>query len=513
MRGLIVFAVVALALTLDAPSGAAAGDRVALIIGNGAYRANVPLSNPPNDAAAMDAALRSIGFDVATVRDADHRTMAQAIRSFGDRAAGAEVALFFYAGHGLQMFGENFLIPVDAQIEEPNDLHYEAFTLSLVLAEMEEGGPGLSVVVLDACRNNPMVRRLARFSDNLGRSVGVGDGLARTRAGTGTLIAYATAPGELALDGDGRHSPFTQALVRWVVEPDLEVGLMFRRVRESVVDSTDGVQVPWVEESIIGEFYFNPGEGGPVAQTIAPPDGARTPSAEVVFWESVRDSGDPADFEAYLGRYPDGTFAALARNRLDELHAPGPASPPSTAAPRPQREDRAVAALVAAQTLDRRLGREQRRRVQEALTRMGFYGGRIDGVFGVGVRTAIRRYQDVLGTDETGFLTREEMDRLLTGRSAGPAPAAAATPAGPSLTVRNRGTTPLLELYAAPVAHGRWDRNRIGAGGLPPGREVVVPLGEYGNVCDFDIRAVDADRTIRESWGVDVCREPRVEFF
>jgi uncharacterized caspase-like protein len=527
MRGWIVFAFVVLALTLAAPVGAA-GDRVALVIGNGAYRAATPLPNPPNDAAAMDRALRSVGFDVVTVRDAEYQLMSRAIREFGDRATGAEVALFFYAGHGLQVSGHNFLLPVNAQIDELGDLRYEAFTLSLVLAELEDADPGLSVVVLDACRNNPITRQLARQSEVLGRSAGVNEGLARTEAATGTLIAYATAPGELALDGDGRHSPFTEALTRWVVEPDLEVGLMFRRVRETVVEMTEGAQVPWVEESILGEFYFNPGSGGQAPQTVAAPGAAGAPSAEVVFWESIRDSDDPADFQAYLGRYPTGTFAALARNRLDELQNGGPGAPPPTAAPRPP-SDPAVAQLAAAQTLERGLSRDQRRQVQEALSREGIYGGRVNGVFGVGMRSAIRRFQAGLGTRQTGFLTQAELDRLLGPGSRAPAPAGepaatapapprepAATapgPAGPHLTVRNGGATPLVEVYAAPITHGSWDRNRIEGGGLPPGREIVIPLGEYGETCDFDVRAVAANGEIQESWGVDICREPRVNVY
>ena len=300
------------------PSPAPPPDRVALVLGNGAYAEIPALPNAVADARAMAALLQDLGFAVLTAYDADRTGMEQALRRFGEQARGADAALVFYAGHGLQAAGGNYLLPVGATADEPADLRYEAVALALVEAELADSGAAVRMVVLDACRDNPLIDRMARGAGTLGRSTGATRGLAPIQSTTGTLYAYATAPGEIALDGDGPHSPFTAALLDWLPTPGLEVGLLFRRVRAQVIEATDGAQVPWVEEAIVGEFYFVP------AETAEDPDlaaGEAADSAEVAYWESVRDSRDPADFRAYLDRYPNGLYATLAGNRLTRLEA------------------------------------------------------------------------------------------------------------------------------------------------------------------------------------------------
>ena len=320
MRAILTTIAVA-ALMASAASIPARAERVALVIGNGDYEHIPDLANPANDARVIADTLRLTGFTVLEASDADRMGMEQAIRQFGAEARNAEAALFFYAGHGLQYGDRNYLLPVGATADEPADLRYEAVPLDLVMAELDEAAADVSLVILDACRDNPLVTRLADRATALGRSGETGRGLAVVRGAAGTLIAYATAPGDLALDGDGQNSPFTTALAEWLPQPGMEVGLMFRKVREAVIESTGGSQVPWVEEAILGEFYFVP---QPDAVAGPAPEADTADQAETLFWTTVAESENSADFEAYLRRFPDGVFAELARNRIDEIEAVSP---------------------------------------------------------------------------------------------------------------------------------------------------------------------------------------------
>ena len=236
-------------------SWASDGRRVALVIGNTRYIDVPSLENPARDARLIGEKLRSVGFDVDLVTEGDQATLMQRVRSFGRKAVGAEAALFYYAGHGLQANGRNYLLPVDAKIERLADLRYESLPLAAVMDELEHAGAQINLVVLDACRDNPLARSLTMTSGT--RKVELARGLASLQRARGTFIAYATAPGEVAYDGEGqRNSPFTKALADWIDQPGLEVALMFRRIREQVVEATDGRQTPWVEEAILGDFYF-----------------------------------------------------------------------------------------------------------------------------------------------------------------------------------------------------------------------------------------------------------------
>lgn len=384
-----------LVLALLVPLSALA-DRVALVVGNGAYANVTPLPNPPNDAQAVAEALEQVGFDVVVLTDADHKGMEAALRAFGRRATDARVAVFYYAGHGLQVNGLNYLLPVSAVISATRDLRYEAIELPWVIEEIEAAAPRLSVVILDACRDNPLSRSLAAQAAQRGRSIQVGSGLAAVSGASGMLIAYATAPGAVALDGDGTNSPFTKALVRHITEPGLEVGLLFRKVRESVMGATDGTQVPWVEEALLGEFYFRD----------APAD---ADDPETVFWQSIADSADPADFSAYLDQYPGGRFAALAHNRLRALRTPSPASAPQA----PVTGDVKVYTVAELAALEAEWPAERREAIQQALASMGLYDGAIDGQFGARTRAAISRYETFAGRVQTGYLPPERVAALL----------------------------------------------------------------------------------------------------
>jgi uncharacterized caspase-like protein/TPR repeat protein len=257
-----------LAGLLVAPiSPAKAGVRLALVLGNAKYEAVPALDNPANDAADLAQALRRVGFEVIEQRDATRETMAMAVHDFAARLSGADVALFFYAGHGLQMNGENYLLPVDARIDSAADVRFNTINLSDIQQEMEGNGRA-SIIILDACRNNPFAEKLAR-----GGRGATTRGLSRIDASAeGSLIVYSTQPNNVALDGAGRNSPFTAALLKHVVTPGLEVRQMVSRVRGDVLQSTDHRQTPWDSSSLVGDVYLAgaPSAGAPAVVPQAP---------------------------------------------------------------------------------------------------------------------------------------------------------------------------------------------------------------------------------------------------
>ena len=259
-------------------AAASAETRVALVIGNSAYVNTTPLANPLNDARDMATALKTAGFDVVAAFDADKRGVDQALRQFTDKLAKADVALFFYAGHGLQVGAQNYLVPVDARLERERDLEFEAIKLEFILRQLEIDREGkTTIVILDACRDNPLSRNLARSMGT--RSAAIGRGLAAAATGLGTFIAYSTQPGNVALDGEGRNSPFTSALVKHMSATGRNLPATMIEVRKEVVAATNGRQVPWDHSALTGDFYFVPGSGAPTANSAAP-DAARV-NAEV----------------------------------------------------------------------------------------------------------------------------------------------------------------------------------------------------------------------------------------
>ena len=320
MRILTVVAICAAILTVAAERADAAS-RVALIIGNSAYKHAAALKNPANDADDMAQALERLGFKVVVGRDLRKPGMESAIREFSRLLPGSKVALFYFAGHGLQVGGQNYLAPVDARLKSEADLDFEAVSLRLVLKQMERERR-TNIVFLDACRDNPLAKNLARSMGT--RSTAVGRGLARVETGVGTLIAFATQPGNVALDGKGRNSPFTAALVKHIGSSGKSLSEIMISVRNDVLEETGGQQVPWERSSLTGQFYFS--TSGQKTVVAAAPlktsrDMASDRSVEVAFWESIRDGKNPKAFESYLSRYPDGAFAPLAQLKLDELTA------------------------------------------------------------------------------------------------------------------------------------------------------------------------------------------------
>ena len=278
-------ALAALVILVTTFANAVAETRVALVVGNSAYQSTTVLANPGNDAQDMTAALKRAGFTVIEALDADKRKFDAALRSFADKLAKADVALFFYAGHGLQVGLQNYLVPVDAKLERERDLEFEAVKLDFVLRQMEIDREGkMSIVILDACRDNPLARNLARSMGT--RSTAIGRGLAPASTGLGTFIAYSTHPGYVALDGEGRNSPFTAALVKHMGVKGRNLPATMIEVRKEVVAATNGKQVPWDHSALTGDFYFVPGASGSDRPAATPPSTPPpTPPADVAALE------------------------------------------------------------------------------------------------------------------------------------------------------------------------------------------------------------------------------------
>ena len=224
--------------------------RVALVIGNSAYQ-DAPLANPVNDATDMAKALENAGFKVILRRNAGMREMRQAIRQFATELRRADAGLFYFAGHGVQVRGNNYLVPVAAELQSEADVEDLAIDANYVLRTMEESQVKVSIVVLDACRNNPFARSFRSASR----------GLAQMNAATGSLIAFATAPGAVAADGSGRNGVYTKHLLNSLRQRDTDILKVFQRTRAGVVKETAGRQTPWESTSLIGDFYFRPPAG------------------------------------------------------------------------------------------------------------------------------------------------------------------------------------------------------------------------------------------------------------
>ncbi len=257
-----------LLLAAESSLGIAAEQRIALVIGNSKY-ATAPLANPANDARLMAETLRRLDFDVIEHIDADRVTMQLAAFELQDRLlqAGTDaVGLFYYAGHGVQVDGENYLIPLKSEISKERHVAIEAVGTSWVLGQMEFAGNRMNFVILDACRNNPLTRSFRSAVR----------GLARMDAPSGSLVAYSTGPGKVARDGEGANSEFTAALARELTVPGVPVEQVFKRVRRSVMAATNDEQVPWESSSLTGDFYSNgtPSGEGQVAIAPAPPASA-----------------------------------------------------------------------------------------------------------------------------------------------------------------------------------------------------------------------------------------------
>ena len=414
------FLIVALSVLgiLASTDAAKADRRVAFVVGNGAYKNVAQLPNPPVDAKAMAAVLRNVGFDVVEGTNLTRDKMTEKLLDFGKKAQGADVAVFFYAGHGIAISGTNYLLPIDADIKSEMDVKLgAAINIDLTLDQTMTDAK-VKLVFLDACRDNPFAAKIK--SNSATRSVSVQTGLAEMKSGEGTLIAFATGPGQTALDGqEGTNSPFTRALIAHITTPGVEIQQAMTEVRAQVNEETNKGQLPWGHTNLIGSVYLNPvaapapgaaaSSSGPAPAAVASTSSGS--DVELEFWRSVKESNKPEELNAYLTNYPNGQFKSLALARIASLE-----NGPSTATRNLTTGiDPATFTEEASQTTEDQIGLDkgQRRDVQRRLTGLGF-DTKVTGKFDDATRAVIMRWQAARGYPKSGFLNKLEHKALLT---------------------------------------------------------------------------------------------------
>jgi uncharacterized caspase-like protein len=402
------------------------------VVGNGAYKHADPLPNPSIDAKAMARLLRNAGFEVVEGTDLGREAMTTRLREFAAKTQGAEIAVFFYAGDGMSVNGKNYLIPVDADLKSETDVVFTAIDVDVTL-DQTMADAKVKLVLLDACRDNPFAAKIRSMRSST-RAVTVQSGLAEMKSGEGTLIAFATSPGQVALDGEkGSNSPFTRALLNHIAAPGVEIQQAMTRVRAQVNEETKKQQLPWGHTNLIGSVYLNAAaavaadanrpEPAPVAaagetqsqQQVA----AVTPSTvvrstapsevEIEFWRSIKDTNKPEELNAYLLNYPNGQFRPLALARLAALDAEQKA---------PGRKSNEVdpATMTTEVTLatEDKLGLDRRKRtaIQKRLTALGF-DTKPTGKFDDETREVIQRWQTARGYPSSGFFNKLQYQALM----------------------------------------------------------------------------------------------------
>jgi len=288
--------------------------RTALVIGNGAYK-SAPLNNPVNDARDIALVLKKQGFTVIHRENADRSQMRSAVREFEDiLARKGGTGLFYFAGHGVQLQGENFLVPIGADVQREYEVPDQTIQADLVLKAMAYANNNLNIVILDACRNNPFPRSFRSASRGLARMKTMGSGM---------LIAYATSPGSVASDGVGKNGIYTKHLLKAMETSGLSIEQVFKSVRQGVMQETNNNQTPWEESSLTGDFYFIKIDNATITVNT-PPQGDQISAGkgdkkELMLWQGISNSRNVEDFKEYLDHYPDGVFAELARQRVKSL--------------------------------------------------------------------------------------------------------------------------------------------------------------------------------------------------
>jgi uncharacterized caspase-like protein len=414
----LFWALLAVAVTWSTASQA--DRRVALVIGNGAYEHVPQLPNPPKDAKALAALLRNLGFDVVSGENLDRTAMTNELRQFADKANNADVALFYYAGHGLQLEGENYLLPIDSNPKTPMDVKLgSAIDINVLLNETMSTAK-VKLVFLDACRDNPFVEALQKSGRS--RSLTVKTGLAEMKAVEGTLLAFATSPGQVALDGQGGHSPFTKALLDNLGAPNEEISEALTKVRAEVATMTDKKQLPWENTNLTGLFYMHKVATAETTANDAGPQAPAAPQAaalrpgddpvEIEFWRTVKDSYKPEELNAYLTRYPNGAFSSIARARLASLEDTKQNATNSRALT-PADIDPAVHTAASSRQTEESLNldRAARRDIQRRLKALGFETN-TNGRFTSETRRAVKNWQGARNYTDSGFLNQLQLDAL-----------------------------------------------------------------------------------------------------
>ena len=425
MRYLTIFlSLICMLFAADAARDSAKAEkRVAFVVGNGAYRNVATLPNPPIDAKAMAAVLRNVGFDVVEGTNLTRDSMTERLLEFGQKAQGADVAVFFYAGHGIAISGTNYLLPVDADIKSEMDVKLgAAINIDLTLDQTMSDAK-VKLVFLDACRDNPFAAKIK--SNSATRSVSVGSGLAEMKSGEGTLIAFATGPGQTALDGQGGgNSPFTRALIDNITQPGIEIQQAMTKVRAEVNEQTNKGQLPWGHTNLIGSVYLNPAQepAAADASSNAPASVASVSGntdVEVEFWRSIKETNKPEELNAYLSSYPNGQFKSLALARIASLgDSSGNGNGSNTNNPQTRNltsVDPATFNAESNQVTEDQIGLDkgQRRDVQRRLNGLGF-DTKVNGKFDEATRAVITRWQAARGYTKSGYLNQLQHKALLT---------------------------------------------------------------------------------------------------
>ncbi len=469
-RLLVATLVVFFTATLGASGDAiASGERkVAFVLGNSAYVHGVKLDNPVNDATAVAEKFRTLGFEVVEGYDADLDKTRGLLREFSKKAEGAGIAAFFYAGHGIQVDGANYILPIDVQLEDRASLAYEAVQVDFVMEQMSIDTK-IKIVILDACRNNPLARNFSKKS----RSANVGSGLAAIDIkdpGEGTFVVFATQPGNFAADGVGKHSPFSQALLRYFDEPDIEFTTMISKVMSDVSTATEREQLPWmnftqpggpvflkqtaevaavVEEKQVEVAALQTNETVRSATELSAqadpatskaieeakqneqePSAVSNLAVEKQFFDYSRDQNTVEAYQAYLEQYPNGVFAGLAKSAIVGLEKRLAAVQSGTTLQTTERSlvqqqtaslsqgniggavEAGDGTVLSEEQLD--LDREDRQAIQQRLKLMGFSSGRPDGSFGPKTRAQISGWQQSRGFQPTGYLNSVQYGQLIT---------------------------------------------------------------------------------------------------
>lgn len=479
----------------------ALAERVALVIGNSAYQNVTTLPNPRNDAEAIAAKLASLGFTVVDGYDLGMAEMGMRIRDFARASRGAEMSVVFYAGHGMAVNGENYLVPVDAMMDDETAIDFELVPVSMITNQFDHSD-GAHLLFLDACRDNPLAGKLASATGNATRSSASG-GLASMEipnSGTGTGIAFATSPGQVARDGHGSHSPFTEALLANMGAANLAVGSMMNRITSDVLAATENSQRPWFTASFTEDVYFNRvaepqalaaapaagGSGGGSGGGATVPDQTALEDERIV-WDYAHDTGEIDAYQLYLDSYPQGRYAPMARLEIERIRRDETArTQTAAAAPAPQATPQAITgypvqqyaslgngqqiqqvgdptrslmlngpllltpspymrAAVANQQTEEllQLGssnyREGNRVVQARLKAAGYDVGAIDGLIGPGTRKHIGAWQSANGLPPTGYFNALQLQLLYTQSEAGYAEVLNAAPTPPAPQAQSGG--------------------------------------------------------------------------
>jgi uncharacterized caspase-like protein len=419
------WAVTAITLTAS-PSSAAVqltDKRVALVIGNGAYQNAVRLDNAVFDARAVADSFRKLGFQVVDGYDLDINQMRSKVSEFSAALSDSKSAVVYYAGHGVSVDDENYLIPTDIVLRGPTDLDLNAISVSLLLKQMKRDDR-VNIVILDACRDNPFAAALAKQKT---RALVVERGLTRIDGdlARGTLIAFASDPKSTALDGPtGEHSPFTQAFLAHLFDPGVTIDTVMSRVRNDVWEKTGHHQLPWVNTSLIGEYELNPEPApGPAADNAKPsetePPAGQRQAEENLLWESAQHSNLAGDYQAYLSAFPSGVFTQMAKNRIASMEsartstpAPAPQTLAMTEPTGPKADELKDNVGTADTETALNLGGAGEKEVQQRLRALDLYKGPETGVLDQATRSALAEWQKKRGFAPTSFLDSEQLAAL-----------------------------------------------------------------------------------------------------